>query len=213
MRDPVEPDHLVVAARSLAEGAAWLRERTGATSLPGGAHAAMGTHNMLLGLGPKLYLELIAIDPSVPAPPRPRWFDLDDPGMRAALAEQPALIHWVTRSRSIEATAARCTTDLGTIVPMERGEYRWRITLPDDGHLPGRGLVPTQIEWSGTCHPADRLSDSGIRLVALAAEHPDPSPVRAALASLGLSDTLKVTYSRFPRLAAMLRTPRGVITL
>jgi hypothetical protein len=37
--------------------------------------------------------------------------------------------------------------------------------------------------------------------------------VRAALAALGLSDTLKVTYGRTPRLAAMLRSPRGIVTL
>jgi len=49
--------------------------------------------------------------------------------------------------------------------------------------------------------------------VTLAAEHPDPAPVRAALAALALSDTLKVSYGRTPRLAAMLRTPRGTVTL
>jgi len=57
------------------------------------------------------------------------------------------------------------------------------------------------------------LPDSGIRLVALAGEHPDPATIRAALASLQLSDPLKVTYGRHPRLAAMLRTPRGIVTL
>ena len=87
------------------------------------------------------------------------------------------------------------------------------MTVPDDGHLPGRGLVPTLIEWSDERHPADALTDAGMRLVALAGEHPEPAPVRAALAALGLSETLKVTYGRSPRLAAMLRTPRGVVTL
>jgi hypothetical protein len=90
----------------------------------------------------------------------------------------------------------------------------WRITIPDDGHLPGAGLVPTLIEWpSGVSHPSDRLLDTGIRLVALAGEHPDPATIRAGLAALGLSETLKVTYGRHPRLAAMLRTPRGIVTL
>ena len=62
-------------------------------------------------------------------------------------------------------------------------------------------------------HPADALPDAGVRLVALAGEHPEPAPIRAALAALGLADTLKVTYGRAPRLAAMLRTPRGIVTL
>jgi hypothetical protein len=87
------------------------------------------------------------------------------------------------------------------------------MTIPDDGHLPARGLVPTLIEWLGARHPAERLPDTRLELVTLAAEHPDPAPVRAALAALALSDTLKVSYGRTPRLAAMLRTPRGTVTL
>ena len=73
--------------------------------------------------------------------------------------------------------------------------------------------MPTLIEWSDARHPTDALPDAGVELVALAAEHPEPAPVRAALAALSLAETLKVTYGRSPRLAAMLRTPRGMVTL
>jgi hypothetical protein len=207
------PDHHVVASTSLAAGVDWVARKLGARPQPGGRHAAMGTHNALLGLGPRLYLEIIAIDPQAPEPARPRWFDLDEPRMRARLAEEPALIHWAARSRDIEGDAPRCPVDLGPITPMRRGEFAWRLTIPDDGHLPERGLVPTLIEWPDRRHPADALPDAGVRLVALAGEHPEPAPVRAALAALGLSDTLKVTYGRTPRLAAMLRSPRGIVTL
>jgi hypothetical protein len=206
-------DHLIVGAASLAAGIEWVESRLGVRTHQGGRHVAMGTHNALVGLGPRLYLEIIAIDPEGVTPARPRWFDLDEPRMRAGLSESPALIHWGARTRDIEADAARSSVDLGTIVAMQRGDFAWRLTVPDDGHLPERGLVPTLIEWSGQRHPADTLYDAGVRLVALAGEHPDPAPVRSALGALGLSDTLKVTYGRAPRLAAMLRTPRGVITL
>ena len=207
------PDHLVVAAASLAQGVDWIEARLGVRAQPGGAHVAMGTHNALLRLGDRLYLEIIANDPDGKAPGRPRWFDLDEPRMRAALAEGPALIHWVARTGDIETDASRSPVDLGEILPMQRGEYRWRITVRADGHLPERGLVPTLIEWPGEHHPAARLPATGVELIAMAAEHPEPAPVRAALAALGLSETLKVTYERTPRLAAMLRTPRGVVTL
>ena len=73
--------------------------------------------------------------------------------------------------------------------------------------------MPTLIQWAGAHHPADRLPDAGLRLAILAGEHPEPAAVRAALAALGLSETLKVTYAKSPRLAAMIRTPRGVATL
>jgi hypothetical protein len=174
----------------------------------------MGTHNALVRLGPRTYIEIIAIDPAAPARARPRWFDLDDVRMRATLAEGPRLTHFADRTHAIEALRSAARIDPGPAHPMARGDLRWRITIPDDGHLPGAGLVPTLIQWDDDDqHPALRLPDAHLSLAALAGEHPDPAPVRAALAALGLSDTLKVTYGRHPRLAAMIRTPRGMVTL
>jgi hypothetical protein len=206
-------DHLVIAAATLAQGCDFVESGLKARPQPGGRHVTMGTHNALLKLGARLYLEVIAIDPQGPAPARPRWFDLDEPRMRATLAEGPRLIHYVARTEDLDALVARSTMDPGEILSLDRGDFRWRITVPADGHLPGRGLVPTLIEWSGALHPADGLADHGLSLVALAGEHPDPAPVRSALARLGLSDDVKVTYGQSPRLAAMIRTPRGVVTL
>jgi hypothetical protein len=172
----------------------------------------MGTHNALLSLGQRFFLEVIAVDPDGVKPSRPRWFDLDEPRMRAAIAEGPHLTHWVARTGDIDAAAARLP-DLGVPTPMARGDLTWRITIPDDGHRPGRGLVPTLIQWPGAQHPTDRMADSGCRLVAIAGEHPEPALVRAELATLGLSETMKVTYGKSPRIAAMIRTARGVATL
>jgi hypothetical protein len=206
-------DHLVVAAATLAQGCDYVESGLGVRPQPGGRHVAMGTHNALLRIGRRLYLEVMAIDPQGEAPSRARWFDLDEPRMRATLAEGPRLIHYAARTDDIEALAARSTEDLGEILPMSRGDWHWRITVPADGHLPARGLVPTLIQWPDARHPADTMPDRGLSLVALAGEHPDPAPVRTALARLGLGDHVKVTYGQSPRLAAMIRTPRGIVTL
>ena len=208
----VEPDHLVVVAQDLRQGCEWVEERLGVRPQPGGKHVAMGTHNALLSLGKRFYLEVIAVDPDGAKPLRPRWFDLDEPRMRAAMAEGPHLAHWVARTADIDAAAARLS-DLGVPTPMTRGDLTWRITIPDDGHRPGRGLVPTLIQWPGRQHPTDRMTDSGCRLVAVAGEHPEPALVRAELATLGLSETMKVTYGKSPRIAAMIRTAHGIATL
>ena len=158
-------DHLIVAARDLDEGAAWVRDRLGVDVLPGGKHAAMGTHNRVLSLGPGAYLEVIAIDPDAPKPPGPRWMSLDTAATQALLARGPALIHWVERTDDLEAEVAAIGGGL-EIRPFERGPFRWRMALPPDGSLPGRGLRPTLIQWDSE-HPAGRLPDSGCRLVAL----------------------------------------------
>jgi len=211
--EPAAPDHLVLAAASVADGIEYVAALTGATPRPGGQHVAMGTHNALLKLGERLYLEIIAIDPAGGKPARPRWFGLDRIDLQADLQERPRLIHWVARTGDIDALVAACPVALGPVHAMARGAFRWRITIPDDGSLPGRGVVPTLIRWDVPTHPADALPASGVTLVQLAATHPDPAPVRAALERLGLDAAIHVTYDRETRLAAMLRTPRGIATL
>ncbi len=206
-------DHLVVAADVLERGEDYVDSLLGVRPQRGGKHAAMGTHNSVLGLGPRSYLEVIAIDPEGVTPDRPRWFDLDRPEMRQLLAQGPRLIHWVVRCDDIASARAHMGYDAGLVYPMSRGAYSWRMTIATDGRLPGEGLLPTLIQWSDALHPADSLPDAGIRIAALAGAHPEPASIRAPLASLGLSATLPVTYNKTPRLAAMLRTPRGVVTL
>ncbi len=206
-------DHLVLAAADLDSGVAWLEDHLGVALSPGGRHERMGTHNRLLQLGDGFYLELIAIDPSAQSPERPRWFELD----RLALElERPHLIHWVARSDAIEAEAAASSEALGEILAMERGDYRWRITVPADGHLPGDGLVPTLIQWDVPFHPAARLPDVGCRLMKLEAFHPQPARLKTALAALGLESRLDIhacEAGEAAQLVAYIRTPRGLVEL
>jgi hypothetical protein len=206
-------DHLVVAASTLADGIDYIAQLAGVTAQPGGKHVAMGTHNALVRLSAQTFLEIIAIDPEGTKPLRPRWFDLDNIALQAELTERPRLIHWVLRTIGIETLAAACPVPLGNVHPMARGAYRWRITIPDDGKLPAKGLVPTLIEWDVPQHPAESLPKSKVSIVSFAAAHPEPAFIRAALASLGQEGILPVTYDRDARLAVMLRTPRGIVTL
>jgi len=210
---PAELDHLVVGAATLTAGIAFVEQLTGVPPVPGGKHATMGTHNALVRLGERAYIEIIAIDPEAAKPAHPRWFDLDDVALKGELAERPRLITWAARTNDIERASAACPMALGTIRPLERGDFRWRLTVPDDGRRPGKGVVPALIQWDVPAHPADRLPSSGLSLVQFGATHSDPAPVRAALAALGLEQALSVSYDRDTRLLAMLRTPRGTIAL
>jgi hypothetical protein len=112
----------------------------------------MGTHNRLLGLGDNFYLELIAIDPGAAAGPaalvRAR------PGGLAGRSPAPDPLGGAQRRHRADAAAS--TEPPGRDPAMERGDYRWRITVPADGHLPGDGLVPTLIQWDVPFHPARR---------------------------------------------------------
>lgn len=206
-------DHLVVAASDLEAGAAWLEAQLGVTLSGGGRHVRMGTHNRLLRLGERLYLELIAIDPAAAPPGRPRWFALD--GFTASSDGRPRLVHWVARSDDIVHEAAASGEPLGEILAMERGDYRWRITVPADGHLPGAGLVPSLIQWDVPTHPALALPDAGCKMMKMEAFHPRPEPIRDALVSLGLGRQLDMHRSEGGEslLVAYLRTPAGLVEL
>ena len=199
-----ELDHIVVAGATLAQAIEYVADLTGVAPRPGGQHVAMGTHNALVRLGTRVYLELIAIDPGLPRPARPRWFDLDDAAMQAEIGDRPRVVHWVERTSDIERASAGAKVDPVRVHPMSRGDFRWRIGVPADGRPPLGGLLPALIEWDGERHPADGLPESGCELMKLEGFHPEAGRAREAL---------RVTYGAAPRLAAMLRTPRGLVTL
>lgn len=208
-------DHLVVAARTLEEGAAWLEARLGVAPVAGGRHASMGTHNRLLSLGPDAYLEIIAVDPAAPAPVRPRWFGLDDPAMRARLAKSPGLAHWVVRTDDIGRDRVVRGERAGEILELERGDYRWRIGVPADGSLPEGGAFPTFIQWHGDRHPAAALPDAGCRLEWLAVRSPRAESIEAGLEALGLErgPWLRFASDAGTGLSAVLRGPLGMVIL
>jgi len=165
---PCQLDHIVVTARSLSAGVTWAEAVLGVPLQAGGEHPRMGTHNALLRLGASTYLEVIAVNPAVPAPRRPRWFGLD----RLASDASPRLASWVARTEDIEA-ATSLERSLGQIEGMSRNDLRWLITIPADGSLLAEGVAPTLIEWQTAQHPALLLPDRGCTLVQLAGFHPD----------------------------------------
>ena len=208
-----ELDHITVAAHTLAQGLAYLRDALGIDLPAGGAHPRMATHNHLLRLGDSVFLELIAIDPAAPAPDRPRWFQLDDPALQAELAVTPRLITWVVRTHQIAETFLASTAPLGAIEPMRRGDLRWLITFPNDGTLPQGGMMPSLIQWPDGPHPASRMPDLGCSLDRLEAVHPDPVGYRGDLAAIGADRHIAVTAAspgQRPHLVARLRTPHGL---
>jgi hypothetical protein len=205
-------DHIVVTAPTLALGATYVRDTLGVAPQPGGEHARMGTHNLLLRLGDALYLEVIATNPHAPPPGRPRWFALDALDQDSAAA----LTSWVVRTTDIQARAAACTEKLGNVEPMSRGALNWQITIPADGLPPLNGLAPALIEWQTDGHPAARLADHGLSLVRLELFHAEPQRVARMLSSLELDGPLAVALppaGRAPFMVAHINTPQGLRAL
>jgi len=215
-----ELDHIVIGAKTLDEGVDWVEQQLGARPSPGGQHVSMGTHNALLRLGARSYLEVIAIDPEGVAPVRPRWFALDEPEMQALLAAGPRLITWAVRSESLASACAR-VPDLGEILSMSRGDFHWKIAVPETGSLAWGGILPTAIQWvssedGAVHHPCDVLEDSGCELVRLQLWH--PAAVLGTSGIMGMFRELKimgpVDLAPGPKvLAATIRTPAGEVVV
>lgn len=209
-----ELDHIVLGAATLEAGAAFVQRHFGVAPEPGGAHDGVGTHNLLLGLGPSHYLEIMAPDPAQPTPAHPRPFGLDDPALRIALEAEPRLIAWVARTPALAAVVARLGPHGGEIVAMRRrgvgGDLAWRLAMPPPREAMDN-LIPTLIQWD-TGSAAARLPDRGWRLARLTAEHPLADAVTAAIASRGLAETLSIRKSNAPRLIAHLRHSDGTET-
>jgi Glyoxalase-like domain len=123
-------DHLVYAAPDLAAAVDDLEGRLGVRAKAGGKHLDIGTHNALLALGPRIYLELIGPDPDQPQPANPRPFGIDE-------LAAPRLVGWALGCDDIDAavaTARQRGYDPGDPIDMQRaassGEVlRWRLTL------------------------------------------------------------------------------------
>ena len=143
-------DHLVYAAPSLPAAIADVAERFGVRAQAGGKHIGLGTHNALLALGPRTYLEIIAPDPGQPEPSMPRPFGLD----RVSYGR---LAGWALACDDIDAAVAGARShgyDPGDVINGRRvgptgTALRWRMTISRTAD----GLVPFLINWGDTEHP------------------------------------------------------------
>lgn len=193
-------DHIAISALTLDEGVAAVEAALGVPLAGGGQHPHMATHNRLLGLG-DLYLEVIAADPSAPAPAWPRWFDLD------RFSGPPRLTNWVARCDDLAKALAAAPPGSGTPLALSRGPYRWQMAVPADGRLPYDGAFPALIRWQGPHHPTQALPESGVRLTRLEIAHPQAQALRAALS---LTDPrLQIVEGPAKALRATFSTPHG----
>jgi hypothetical protein len=202
-------DHLAITAASLEVGVEYVRQTLGMNPQVGGEHTRMGTHNYLLKLGEKLYLEVISANPNAPQPNRPRWFQLDelDPSQPIRLAT------WVARTDDIYGATTASPIPLGSVEPMSRGQLSWLITILADGSLPLDGIAPTLIQWTAGVHPTGTLQESECALVRLEGFHPEPKKVISVLESIGFEGDFRVSALRpdqKPYLVAHIQTPAGV---
>jgi len=196
-------DHLVYACPDLDAAIAEIARMTGVRAERGGQHPGLGTHNALLSLGDRTYLEIIAPDPAQP--------NGDPPPFGLDRLAAPALCAWAAAPRDLDAVVLRARAegfDYGDIVTRHRrtpgnGELTWRMTTyPHDGAVT---VIPFLIDWGNQQHPA-QTAPSGLRLTDFRILAPNPQQVVRQLRATDID--LPVDHADAPALRAVLTGPR-----
>jgi hypothetical protein len=196
-------DHLVYACPDLDMAVDEITRLTGVRPQGGGQHPGLGTHNALLSLGDRTYLEIIAPDPAQPHTGQPMPFGLDH-------LDAPALRAWAAAPDDLDAavrTARAAGFDYGDIVTRNRrtpdnGELSWRMTTyAHDGEV---AVLPFLIDWGQHRHPS-QTAPTGLRLAQFGILAPNPDDVARQLRATGID--LPVDHADVPRLHAVLVGP------
>lgn len=220
---PLAVDHLVYATPDLDRSVAELADRLGVGATPGGRHVGRGTHNTLLHLGGRTYLEIIGPDPSQPLPAGTAMpFGLEQRG-------EPALVWFAVAASGLAQVVDRLRGggfEAGEPFGMQRARpdgvlLRWQLS--SRAQIPPGGTEPFLIDWLDSPHPA-LDTPRGVSLRRLELRHPDPDRIRRYLALVTEPATIMsgdadegpevaVTAAPTAGLTAHLDTPRGPVEL
>jgi len=177
-------DHIAIGCATLAQGIAYVTDRTSLTVPAGGEHPLMGTHNHIMATGTDTFFEVIAINPSAPKPAHNRWFGLDTAQFTNARPHA-----WVLNSDDLEAdlaTAKALGIDLGVPTTLTRGNMTWRFAVRTDGAIPLNGAAPMMMEWPDLpAHPAAKMTGLGARIKSMNLQTPHADILNNLLNTLG----------------------------
>lgn len=202
-------DHLVFAVPDLASGVDLLERQTGVSARFGGRHPGRGTHNALLSLGGRQYLEIIAVDPEQREPQ-----DLLFPQLKTL--REPRLIAWAVATDSLADTAGRASAaKIASLGPLDGaraqadgGLLTWKTLRLSSTAVEG---LPFFIEWgNGVAHPSE-TSPLGCELSWFQIEHSRVEAMRDALKALAV-EAVVIPGPGFA-LRAHLKTPKGEVEL
>jgi hypothetical protein len=205
-------DHVIWACDDLELGSKRFEALTGVAPHYGGTHASGLTHNALVGLGPRCYLEILA--PT--GPPGPK----DDGWTRLArTGGEPRIITYCLRSSRALSELAQTAAELGApkAQVLNNGRVtpagvslKWQWVAPAFERF---GLAfPFFIDWLDSPHPAAMARTSAdIKLEHFAVGHPQSVELQRSLSELGAPiETYTAAGCEF---RVQLDTPRGIVSL
>lgn len=207
--DKLQYDHFLLGCSSLETGIQYIKNKTGVGAIPGGKHPNIGTHNALISLGDKTYLEIIAPDPEAPNLVSAYAFlkDLKD----------PKLFYWAARTNNMDALLKEIKEagyknsgiNPGSRKRRDGTILKWR-SLSIETAIADE-VVPFFIEWNKNSKHPSIDSPKGCTLLSFEIEFPEPEKLKAILEHLSIDVIVKP--GSVAKLLLKLQSPKGVISL
>ena len=143
-------DHVVFGASTLEEGTEFVESILQEKLSDIGYHKDMGTHNRVIKISDKVYLEVVAINPEMQKIKKRRWFNLDNPDLQKKLKKSPQIIGYV-----VEKNNKTPQEYYDPFFNASRANYRWKFAMPNyrnndlDIEIIEKGIIPSLISWKG----------------------------------------------------------------
>ena len=141
-------DHIVFGSSTLQEGTEFVENILQAKLSDIGYHKDMGTHNRVIRISERVYLEVIAIDPKISNLNKRKWFNLDNSSLQSKLKKSPQIIGYV-----IENNDMRINKYYDPFILASRDNYKWQFAMPTfknnilENKIIEAGIIPSLISW------------------------------------------------------------------
>ena len=163
-------DHIVFGSSTLQEGTEFVENILQAKLSDIGYHKDMGTHNRVIRISERVYLEVIAIDPEKINFNNRKWFNLDNSKLQSKLKKSPQVIGYV-----IENDDVSITKYYDPFFESSRDIYKWQFAMPTlknnilDSEIIEAGMMPSLISWKSD-KPVYQMKKNQFELISLEIE-------------------------------------------
>ena len=163
-------DHIVFGSFTLDEGTKFVENILQAKLSEIGYHKDIGTHNRVIRISEKVYLEVIAIDPKTSKLNNRKWFNLDNSKLQSKLKISPQVIGYV-----IENDDVSITKYYDPFFESSRDIYKWQFAMPTfknnilDSEIIEAGMIPSLISWKSD-KPVYQMKKNQFELISLEIE-------------------------------------------
>ena len=158
-------DHIVFGSNTLEEGTIFVENILQAKLSDIGYHKDMGTHNRVIRISEKVYLEVVAINPKIKNLINRKWFNLDNSYLQSKLKKSPQIIGYV-----IENNKRNINKYYDPFFEVSRDSYKWKFAMPTfdnnilDSKIIEMGIIPSLISWKSE-KPINQMKKNQFELI------------------------------------------------